>query len=403
MRVCIESTSLGTQNSLIVNLDGSCEWQQGPVECDAFLGPDSCVSIESLAQMQGISQETLQISDPAHLRSLESLGLTGVKVPWAMVLGKNRFTARLKKVVKAIQDVTRDPEVVRYVETYRKGNEFLKTLQRPRIDIARMRGHQADVIGGHGPLSTLTSFTPDEKGLAPPIKYDRVSTSTGRLKVVQGPAILTVQKECRDIIASRVGGSIWEVDFVSLEPRVALNVMGIAPPRDIYEGVRERMNMSGVTRPAIKQAVISALYGSSSASLAEALGGRREAQGLIREVKEYFQVSDLVSLARTKMAGSSNRLHNYYGRPLIDIKTEDPDAKLISYYLQSTAVDVALLGFSQLLHRISSHGIAPIYVIHDAVVLDVPPGKEDELRRACTLGVDLDIGHFELGAKRIGK
>lgn len=403
MKICIDSVALGTQESLVVNSDGSCQWQNVPEDCSVHLGSGPGVSIFDLAKLLGVDISSLAISDAAHDRSFEALGVKDQLVPWAMVLGRRKFTARLKQVVQAIQDITGDPELVRYVETYRQGNEFLKTLQRPRIDVDRMRQRRSELTGGVSPLTALASFSPDEAGLAPEIEYDRVSTATGRLKVARGPSVLTLQKECRDIITSRRGGSVWEVDFVSLEPRVALNIMGVEPPRDIYEGVRERMNMSGVTRSAIKQAVISALYGSSSSALAEALGGRREAQGLIREVKVYFKVADLVARLRSEMDQAGGRLHNYYGRPLLDAKGDDPDSKLISHYLQSTAVDVALLGFKDLSARLSASGVQPIYVIHDAVLFDVPAGREAQLQEECSRGVDLEIGRFELGLKRVSQ
>lgn len=401
MRVCIDSASLGTQSSLVIGLDGTCQWQSCPQDCEAHLGSGPGVSVESLALMQGMPQDSLRLSDTAHLRSLEILGVTDTSIPWSMVLGRQKFTSRLRGIVRGIQEVTRDTELVRYVSTYRRGNKLLDDLQQPRIDIEAARRHRAEMTGGVGPLTALASFSPDDEGLAPPVEYDRVTTSTGRLKVSRGPSILTLQKECRDIITSRTGGSVWEVDFVSLEPRVALNIMGIEAPRDIYTGVKQRLQMSGLERSTVKQAVISALYGSSSAALSESLGGRREAQGLIREVKEYFQVSDLVSRLRSEMARHGGRLHNYYGRPLIDIKDSDPDSKLISHYLQSSAVDVVLLGFSDMVDSLKSSDIVPIYVIHDAILLDVPSGCEESLQQACSAGVDLEMGHFELGLKRV--
>jgi len=348
-----------------------------------------------------MSEESLRVADRAHQRSFEVLGMPDIAPPWAMVLGRRKFAARVRKISKAAQEVIKDPEVVRYVSTYKEGNSVLRSLQRPRIDVERMRQHRAGSSGGLAQLSALASFSPDDEGLAPPIEYDRAETSTGRLKVSRGPAILTLQKECRDIIVSRAGGAICEVDFVSLEPRVALSVMGVEAPRDIYEGVRARLNMSGLTRDVVKQAVISALYGSSSAALAESLGGRSAAQGLIREVKSYFRVPELVAKLRSEMTRSGDRLHNYYGRPLPDAKESDPDTKLISHYLQSTAVDVALLGFKDLATRLNSHRVAPIYIIHDAILFDVPVDAEEKLQQECAAGVDLDIGHFELGVKRV--
>lgn len=401
MRVCIDSASLGTQNSLVIGIDGTCQWQSCPQDCEAHLGSGPGISIQSLALMQGMPLDTLRLSDTAHLRSFEVLGVTDTSIPWSMVLGRHKFTSRLRDIVRGIQEVTRDTEIIRYVSTYRRGNKILEGLQQPRIDIETVRRHRTEMTGGVGPLTALASFSPNEAGLAPPVEYDRTTTSTGRLKVSHGPSILTLQKECRDIITSRVGGSIWEVDFVSLEPRVALNIMGIEAPRDIYNGVKERLKMSGLERSAVKQAVISALYGSSSTSLAEALGGRREAMGLIREVKEYFQVAELTAKLRSEMACHGGRLHNYYGRPLIDVKDSDPDSKLISHYLQSSAVDVALTGFDDMVNGLKSSGIVPIYVIHDAILLDVPQGCEERLQQACTAGVDLEMGHFELGLKRV--
>lgn len=403
MRICIDEKALGTSAPLIVDDDNNYIWQVA--ECDLYVGSEEWKSakVEDFARMQSMSLDSLEISSASHKRALEVLGVTDGRIPWSMVLGRQKFTARLKQVISSIQSVMRDPEVTRYVETYRRGNEFLKGLQRPRIDIDLMRSHRADMSGGLASLAALTSFTPGDDGLAPAITYDRTSTSTGRLIVSAGPKVLTLQKECREIIRSRSGGSIYEVDFVSLEPRVALNIMGETPPRDIYEGIKERMGLSTVTRSAIKQAVISALYGSSSSALAEALGGRREAQNLVREVKEYFQVSDLVSRLNSHISQRSGRLHNYFGRPLIEAREGDPESKLVSHYVQSSAVDASLLGFKDLLSRLESQGIAPIYVIHDAVLLDVPRGCEELLQRECAAGVDLEMGHFELGLKRVSQ
>ena len=159
--------------------------------------------------------------------------------------------------------------------------------------------------------------------------------------------------------------------------------------------------MTNASRSSIKQAVISSLYGSSSSSLSESLGGRLQALELIKEVKKYFQVPEMVSMIRSSMARSAGRLHNYYGRPLVHAKDSESDAKLISHYLQSTAVDVALLGFSDLCDRLKSHNSHPIYVIHDALLVDVPRSSETNFLEQCNLGIDLEVGHFELGVNKI--
>jgi len=401
MRICIDRSALGTPTSLAVNPDSSCEWLEG--DCDAYLYSREWrpVRLEDLARMQGISTEDLELADPAQARAFESLGVDPATVPWARALGRERFASRIRRLSSSIQEITRDPELRRYVETYRRGREFLRGLQRPTIDVELLREYRSDPATCASVASTLLSFTPDERGLAPAIEYDQASTSTGRLLVASGPRVLTLSREHRDVIRSAQGGSVFEVDFVSLEPRLALLLAGASPPRDVYEDVRGRLGASAISRSDIKLAVISALYGSSSAALAGTLGGRRQARELVEEVKGLFRVSDLVSRLRSDMAEHDGRLHSWYGRPLREVGPDDGDPKLVSHYIQSSAVDVSLLGFSQLTERVRSLGARPIYVIHDAVLFDVPPGAEEALHRECEKGVGLALGHFELGVKRV--
>ena len=50
--------------------------------------------------------------------------------------------------------------------------------------------------------------------------------------------------------------------------------------------------------------------------------------------------------------------------------------KLLNYFIQSTAVDVALFGFGDIIRRLQVSGlidrICPLFVLHDALILDVP-------------------------------
>jgi hypothetical protein len=64
---------------------------------------------------------------------------------------------------------------------------------------------------------------------------------------------------------------------------------------------------------------------------------------------------------------------NFYGRR---VKTETAHT-LINHYIQSTAVDVAMLGFKNLLEYVEQLGrledIVPLFVLHDALILDINP------------------------------
>lgn len=401
MRVRIDSSVLGTPSSLAVGDDGSAEWSDE--ECEVHLGRSSpgAVTIEDLARMQGMPTDTFLLSDPAQLSAFASLGLAPDRVPWALALGRERFSSRLRTISQGIQDVLCDTEVQRYIETYRIGRKLLESLLRPAIDVDLLRSYRSADSTSASCSASLLSFSPDEPGRAPPIVYDSCRTSTGRLTVTSGPRVLTLAREHRDIIRSTLGGSILEVDFVSLEPRFALHLGGVRPPADIYEDIRSRSGSSATSRRDIKLAVISALYGSSLSGLSETLGSRAAAQDLVDEVSRLFQVERLAGSLRSHMSSHGGRLHNHFGRPLTEVAPSDKDPILISHYVQSSCVDVALMGFTQLCQRVKHLGVRPIYVIHDAVLLDVPAGAESALREECQLGVDLETGHFELGVKRV--
>ena len=401
MRVCIDREALGTPESLFVSSDGTCEWgADGAPGGDAHLHSREPrpVPFEHLAQMAGLDPSRLELAPAEQFRAFAALGVEPDRVAWAAALGRRRLSRRLQEVVRAIQEVACDTELVRYGKTYGAGQEFLRGLQRPLIDrplLERRLQEQGDTGAG----GSLATFAPDREGLAPPVSYSRVATSTGRLTVERGPRILTLAREHREVIQSAQGGSVLEVDFVSLEPRLALLESGATPPRDIYSALGSELGLT-LPRAALKGAVISALYGSSASSLAEALGGRARARDLVERVGERFGVRELVSRLRAGIA-ERGRLHNRYGRPLLEARATDPDPRLVSHYVQSSAVDVALLGFFQLCSRVAHLGIRPIYVIHDAVLLDVPKGAEEALRKECEAGVRLDLGHFELGVKRV--
>jgi hypothetical protein len=121
---------------------------------------------------------------------------------------------------------------------------------------------------------------------------------------------------------------------------------------------------------------------------------------VIRRVKEYFGAEALGGRL-TAEATASGSLHNYYGRPLPDMTPGTKESKLISYYVQSSCVDTSLLGFIDLCERIKSLGARPIYVIHDALLIDVPSESVEEFLHVCSAGVDLSVGHFELSSNRI--
>ena len=88
-------------------------------------------------------------------------------------------------------------------------------------------------------------------------------------------------------------------------------------------------------------------------------------------------------------------LGNLYGRKLV---VDDERLKL-PYFVQSTAVDVALTGFSKILSRFAE--MVPLFVIHDALVVDA---EKDLLHELSQTGLEVDVeplGKFYLSVKTL--
>lgn len=379
--------------------DGTFEWTDG-AQCDVCLfDRDRCdVPFEDIARLAGVDMSRLCITTTAQVRAFSTLGLSAENVPWFLALGRDQFKEQLETISQTIQDVRRDHRLSQYVKTYGQCRRFLRGLSRPSVDLEALRKHVSECDSGLSVIKSIKSFTPESDGLAPRVVYDQVGSSTGRLTVEKGPSILTLPKTCRNMIRSRTGG-IFEVDFVSLEPRFVLHVMEKHAPKDIYEDIRTSLFGGDLTRKIVKTATISALYGSSTQLMSDLTGLSHNARSVTRKVKDYFAADELGRRLSAEI--NTGVLHNYYGRPLQETKRGEKDSLLVSHYVQSSCVDTVLLGFSSLCERIKSLSARPIYVIHDAVLIDVPLQSIEQFMEICAEGIDLDVGHFELGVNRI--
>lgn len=85
---------------------------------------------------------------------------------------------------------------------------------------------------------------------------------------------------------------------------------------------------------------------------------------------------------------------NFYGRR---VKTETAHT-LVNHYVQSTAVDVAMLGFLNILDYVAEIGkedeIVPMFILHDALVLDIHENSFSMINGLCKLG-SMDIRNLE--------
>jgi len=304
-------------------------------------------------------------------------GVQGVRVPWSHVMPRRDHTAFVKNIINSANEAIDELTLDYLVTSWADGGRVLGRLKRACVD-GRLIEQLHTQEKSDSVKSALASFAPQADGRAAPIVYDRLATATGRPTITSGPQILTVRKDLRRVITSVYGvqGVIVVLDFAALEARVVLHGAGrsCAEP-DLYGAIAQEQFGGRVARDAVKTCVLSLLFGAGRVSTAVRLGSDGpEVDAFIARVSEYFGFSRL-GAALAQLRAEQGVLRNAYGRPLLfDGHETVTDSLLISHFVQSTGVDVSLMGFSRITDRLANEApaVRPLFVLHDALFLDVP-------------------------------
>lgn len=264
---------------------------------------------------------------------------------------------KVLKEIESLDNMCYNKNVIFY-------RDFLDNLKEIKINTLAYKAF-CEVESNETILSTLKSFKP-VNGFTNKVRYNLTGTITGRLIAQKNsPKVLTLPSRCRKIFESSYGqnGKLYNIDFVSLEPRVARKVLNKKCSNDIYEEIKSDLDMV-IDRSVIKKAIISVLYGKYS----DIEGISKEKSNIIlKRVNEYFSIIELYEIA--------NQIHhnkfrkNFYGRPILNIN-EDKTNKIVNNFIQSTAVDISLMYFGNL-YNLFKEKIRPLFVLHDAFVVDV--------------------------------
>jgi DNA polymerase I-like protein with 3'-5' exonuclease and polymerase domains len=290
------------------------------------------------------------------------------------------FRIFFKSLVQETMDVFPQLPFDYYEAAWTAGSRVLSSLRPASVDSSVLQRH-IETAGQN--LPALEGFRPKRSGFAHPVTYDRFSTRTGRLTVSEGPNVLVLKKTYRDVLRSSFdSGSVVSLDFRALEPRVVLAEAGrYSEAEDIYEDVAQNVLGGLVKRDTVKVAVLAELYGISRSSLRAKLGvSDKQLDTFIEIIRLHFGVESLRKRLKEQHT-KTGKITNRFGRPL-----EVPpgqDNLLINTYAQSSGVDVAMLGFDSILQKLGTDGIRPLFVLHDAVILEV---REDRMREveSCT-------------------
>ncbi len=370
--------SLGSPKNMVIEGD-SITWSQD-VPADAWTVGDPILSSAAEPLFEVLGRDVPQVIPPEYVESM--IGVARGRVPWPLVIPPATLREQVSGISESIQDCLED--LGPYANTLQRSREILGHLDSSVIDVHMLRSLQSETQAGQ-----LETFEPGPGGmLCPPVYSHR--TSTGRLTVTDGPRILTLHKAHRRILGSRyTGGKMMQVDFVSLEPRVLRLIHAGAAPDDLYNDMLSSLGGS-FTRRQAKLATLKSLYGAGSASVGEELGP--EARDLTRHVTSYFGLAE----HRDRLNPKRGPIKSFWGRPL----PEATDPRIaVSHFAQSTAVDVALMGFGQFYRAMEETDLlaVPCFVLHDALLIDCSCESMEGVAAIAARGVDIPgLGHFPL-------
>lgn len=321
--------------------------------------------------------------------------LQGSRVPWQFACPDKAYRA----ITGHVQDYHREVASLdtSYLQKVWEPTSWVFDQLRPaKINLGAFeRFSELDKTGHTG------TFKPDSDGFARVVEYDRVTTVTGRLHTVAGPALLHLPKIYRGLLESRwkdEGGLVVALDYKCLEPRVARVarelLCGGLPEEgskgcnpDIYSDFN-----SDLPREVVKKAVISQLYGIGLDALNQQLLpfglSQSEIEDLISSAREFFGLDLLQEKLKIEWETSNRRfITNFYGRR---IATETRHT-LVNHYIQSTAADISFLGFTNVIRYLEEQGrlhdtVFPLFFNHDAVVLDCHPNSLNGLFALAKVG-----------------
>ena len=350
--------------------------------------PDSYKGIEPLFKIFDC-----KIPDLIPEKFKKSMQVCNVKNPlWSAVIPKAIYNNNLKEFVRHVASSYSEVKSSSYYEVYNQSNKIFDRLKGSRLDVTRCK----NILQNEDNHVIRRVLSSAKDGYCPPPIYDRASTKTGRLTITEGPQVLTLKKEYRDIFQPMCKESkIYEVDFSSLEPRVASNIAKRDPGDDVYSSFMKYANIN-ISRDAAKLAVLCSLYGASTYSLQKQLkeqGSAVSATVLLRKVSEYFLTKELSSKLKSEFS-DTGKIENYFGRP---ITVDDPrPTVLLNNYLQSTAVDVSLLGFEKMSADLAG-SIEPLFIIHDAMFFEAKSSSLTRVNEYLSTGFEIaGLGKFPL-------
>ena len=382
MKVCIHKNLLGTEKHLQTDFEKKSSWVQDPPANCFHFGFSKFDELDVISKLSGVDIPTAP--HEKFLRPFKNLGLKSIY--WSEAMPKTAYKSYVQGIQNAIRENLKSDQYEYFKNRVARQQKLISSLQPAHIDEKVFARRYADPATVN--KSVLASFSP-MKGVTRKVGYNLTGTSTGRLTISEGPQILTLKAEMRDILTSRYeGGKIMQFDYVSLEPRVALILSGQDPVKDIYTDLCDKVLDSQHGRQTAKLLTIATLYGMGVRRVKELIGvSKQTAYDVLKKLEIFFGVGEVK--AHLEEEAKSGFIKNHFGR---NIRVRN-DASHVLYnnFIQSSAMDAALEGFYQIVQGVEKEGhkCVPLFLLHDAIIFDCHPECFDKLEDIMAPGQNL--------------
>jgi hypothetical protein len=223
--------------------------------------------------------------------------------------------------------------------------------------------------------------------ISSPLKMNMFGTRTGRLSVERGINILILPKNYRNVIQSKFSdGQVYILDFNAMEMRTAAHLIGnkdVLGIDDLHCHFAEKVFGSANKRDLFKKMFFPLFFGASVNKIAGTCDiTLDEANNAIKTTKKVFPFDKVIDLVTVTESNGSKCMSNCFGRPIFldkDLTTESH--KLVNYYIQSSAADLALQSLYQVVKYTKENRLksGPIYIHHDAIAIDVHPNEVEHV------------------------
>jgi hypothetical protein len=337
-----------------------------------------------------LTQQKIELFEEPYKKMKSALKLTELEALRA--IPQEAINKKFQRISETLQNALRYKDNEEYLVSYLEIKRFLRKLSAPLIDKTLLSKVVAE-IKHEATANRVMTLTPGSDGYAPLTKYGMLGSRTGRLIVNGGPQILTMPSKARKAFASSFDeGEVLQIDVISAEPKIALLMQGKNCVSDVYAHISNVILENKVSRDQAKLITLCALYGQSPSNLKKSLPESVSPNIVIRKTREFFSAQDLERILQSDMR--EGNLRNALGRPLE--LTQNDKRLLVSYFLQSSAAELSILSFSNW-YNINKSSAKPLYIIHDALIVDCDKKLARDLIDQQTLM--LSVGDWKFEAK----